>query len=74
MGTVSSGFREIEIGWDWLGSVGFLPPAKFVRPSYKLRSVDARRLLDRLKYLPEPKLVAIGEADRDGAAKVLREQ
>ena len=35
-GTVSSGFREIEIGRDWLGSVGrvapFVAPAAEVRP------------------------------------------
>jgi hypothetical protein len=35
-GTVSSSFREIEIGWDRLGSVGllapFLAPAALSRP------------------------------------------
>lgn len=31
-GTVSSGFREIEIGWDRLESVGLLAP--FLAPSH----------------------------------------
>jgi hypothetical protein len=30
-GTISSGFREIEIGWDRLGSVGHVAP--FVAPA-----------------------------------------
>ena len=35
-GTVSSGFREIEIGWDRLGSVGLLVP--FLAPARAIAS------------------------------------
>jgi hypothetical protein len=34
-GAASSGFREIEVGWDRLGSVGLLAP--FVAPVDQLR-------------------------------------
>ena len=37
-GTVSSGFREIEIGWDRLGSVGLLAP--FLAPAESTSSGD----------------------------------
>jgi len=38
-GTVSSGFREIEIGWGRLGSVGHVAP--FVAPwRFRTRAAD----------------------------------
>jgi hypothetical protein len=39
-GTVSSGFREIEIGWDRLGSVGLLAPILAPRKPSITRSLS----------------------------------
>jgi hypothetical protein len=40
-GTVSGGFREIEIGWDRLGSVGVLAP--FLAPAAWISRTEGRK-------------------------------
>jgi hypothetical protein len=49
-GTVSSGFREIETGWDRLGSVGLLAP--FLAPATVGLDTAGRRRLDGSSYVP----------------------
>lgn len=60
-GTVSSGFCEIEIGWDRLGSVGLLAP--FLAPAKNGLSRTATA--DGCEPVAEVILSALSYADLD---------